>query len=424
MINMQKRGISMKKIIALGLSAVMMSALATSCAKGSTDSASQPQSTASGSSAAEPVTITIWHETSAEIADSIQAELDKLAPGIVAKVERKEKMSDTLKLVGNDPKSAPDMYFFAHDKIGVFAQMGILEPVTSFVGKDALNNLLPMSVNAATYKDKIYQLPVYFETQMFMYNKALMKEAPKTTDDLLQYMKDNTADGSYGFVEQHSTAYYFSSWMHSFGGYIINDKAEPGLNDPNTVKAIDYHKQFVPYMPVDGEYNTVTTLFKEGKAHSIIGGPWLVPEVRAAGIDLGIASMPTINSTGKPLTPYSGVQGICVLKANAETKKAAVTTVLEQLLKPELGISLAKSASCAPVNTKCYDDAAVSGDEMIAAMKDIAENVVPMPNIPEMDVMWTVTENMLAAINKNGSDVQPECDNAQKEALTQIAAMQ
>ena len=418
----------MKKIIAFGLSAAMLAGLATGCAneKDNTDSqsSSQASSGSSSSSAVEPVTLTIWHETSEGIADAIQAELDKLAPNVVVKVERKEKMSDALKLVGNDPKSAPDLYFFAHDKIGVFAQMGILEPITSFVSTDEMSDLLPMSIPAATYKGEIYQLPVYFETQMFMYNKALMKEVPKTTDDLLEYMKANTADGSYGFVEQHSTAYYNSSWMHAFGGFIINENAEPGLNTKETLASVEYHKQFVPYMPVDGEYNTVTTLFKEGKAHSIIGGPWLVPEVKAAGIDLGIAPMPTVNSTGKPLTPYSGVQGLSVLKANAEGKKDAVTQVLQQLLKPDVGIALAKSASCAPTNIKSYDDAAVSGDEMIAAMKETAANVVPMPNVPEMDVMWTATENMLAAVNKNGGDPQTECDKAQKEALAQIAAMQ
>ncbi len=417
----------MKKLFAFVLSVTLLAGLVSGCGKTTGESqtlASKSDTSASDTTKeAEPVTITIWHETSEDIANSIQAELDKLAPDVIVKVERKEKMSDALKLVGNDPNSAPDIYFFAHDKIGVFAQMGILSPVTDFISKEDMSDLMPMAISAATYKNEIYQLPVYFETQMFMYNKALMKDVPKTTDDLLAYMKANTKDGNYGFVEQHSTAYYASSWMHAFGGLIINENAEPGLNNQATMDSVTYHKQFVQYMPIDGEYNTITTLFKEGKAHAIIGGPWLVPEIKAVGIDLGIAPMPTVNSTGKPLTPYSGVQGVCVLKANAETKKDAITKVLKQLLKTDIGISLAKAASCAPVNNKCYDNADVAGNEMIVAMKEIAANVVPMPNVPEMDVMWTATENMLAAVNKNDGDVQTECEKAQKDALAQIAAM-
>jgi arabinogalactan oligomer/maltooligosaccharide transport system substrate-binding protein len=412
----------LKKIIAGLMSVLMLAGAMVGC--NNTPAASQKSVSAQTQSEAkkQPVTITIWHEGEAAIIKQLQTELDKLAPDVVVKIERKEKMSEVLKLVGNDPKSAPDMYFFAHDKLGVFAQMGILAPVTDFISKEDMADLLPMTVTAATYKNQIYQLPIYFETQMFMYNKALMKQVPKTTDELLAYMKENTKNGTYGFVEQHSTAYYASSWLHAFGGYIINDKAQPGLNLKETQDAVTYHKQFVKYMPIDGEYNTMTTLFKEGKAHSTIGGPWLVPDAKAAGIDLGIAPMPTVPSTGKPLSPYSGVQGMCVLKT-AESKKDAVAAVLKQLAKPDIGIALAKSANCAPANVKCYENSDVKSNEMIVAMKATAENVVPMPNIPEMDVMWTVTENMLAAVNKNNADIKTQSEKAQKEALTQIAAM-
>jgi len=401
-----------------------MAFLLTACMIGSSFVGCQKKSTAatSGDTKKGPVTITIWQETDATVAKTLQSELDKLGPDIVVKLERKEKLGDALKLVGNDPKSAPDMYFFAHDKLGTFAQMGILSPITNFISKDDMKDLMPMTVNAATFKGEIYQLPVYFETQMFMYNKKLMKTPPKTTDDLLKYMKENTKGGTYGFAEQHSTAYYASAWMHPYGAFIINDKAEPGLNSQQMIESLAYHKQFIPYMPADGEFNTVTTLFKDGKAHSTIGGPWLVPDIKAAKIDLGIAPMPIVNTTGKPLTPYSGVQGICVLKT-AESKKAAVTAVLKQLLKTDIGISLAKTANCAPANSKCYDNADVSGNEMINAMKKTAESVVPMPNIPEMDVMWTVTEGMLAAINKNNGDIKTQCVKAQKDALSKIEAM-
>lgn len=244
----------MKKVFAALLSLMILAGAMTGC--GQSTSASQSNSAVQSQSTVkkDPVTIKIWHEGEEGIVKELQAELDKLAPDVVVKIERKEKLTDSLKLVGNDPNSAPDMYLFAHDKIGVMAQMGILSPITDFISKNDMADLIPMTVNAATYKDQIYQLPIYFETQMFMYNKKLMKNPPATTDDLLAYMKENTKNGTYGFVEQHSTAYYAASWLHAFGGYIINDKAEPGLDLKATQDAVTYHKQFVKYMPVDGEY--------------------------------------------------------------------------------------------------------------------------------------------------------------------------
>jgi len=374
------------------------------------------------SSSAGNSTVIVWHEVTDEIANALQEELDKVAPEVVVKLERKESLGDALKLVGNDPSSAPDMYFYAHDKMGTYAEMGILSPITNYVSEDELTGLLPMTIKAATYDGQIYQLPIYYEVQLFMYNKALMNEAPATMNELLEYMKENSTGDTYGFVEQYSNAYYVSGWMHAFGATIIDDTATPGLNSQNMMDSIAYHKQFIPYMSSDGEYNTVTTLFLEGKAHSIISGPWLVPEIKEANIDYGIAEMPVVNETGERLSPYSGVQGICVLKT-AEDNKEAVASVIRQLLKTDIGITLAKVASCAPANELCYENPDVAENEMIIAMKEGSENAVPMPGIPEMDVMWTVTENMLASIYKNTADIQTTCDTAQKEALSLIEAM-
>ena len=111
-----------------------------------------------------------------------------------------------------------------------------------------------------------------------------------------------------------------------------NEEGQPGLDSPETIAALEYHKKFVEYMPSEGEYATVNTLFREAKAHSTIGGPWLVPTARESGIDLGLAPMPVVDETGKAISPYSGVQGLHVLKVAAERKHDAIVKVLQQLM--------------------------------------------------------------------------------------------
>lgn len=46
-----------------------------------------------------------------------------------------------------------------------------------------------------------------------------------------------------------------------------------------------------------------------------------------------------------------------------------------------------------------------------------------MPNIPEMDVMWTVAENLLVDINMSGKDVEESARAAQEKAIELIASM-
>lgn len=379
----------------------------------------------SGKDTADASVITIWHDKEDAVAQVLQKQLDQLAPEVTVKLERKSDLTEALKMVGNDPKAAPDMYFFAHDKIGVYAEMGILSPVTDFIPREELEPYMDMTIRAATYQDVVYQLPVYYETLLFMYNKRYMKEeeVPRTTEELYSYMQENTKGGHYGFVEQHSTAYYSAGWIHGFGGYIMNDQGEPGLDLPQTQKALAYHRKFVELMPGESEYATVNTLFSEGKAHATIAGPWLVPTVRQAGMDLGVAPMPVVEETGMALAPYSGVQGIQVLKNAGETKKEAVEKVLRQLMDPRLQVDLAKASGCAPASEACYDMEEITSDDVVMAMKQTAENAVPMPNRPEMDVMWTVAGNLLADINMSGRDVEESCAGAQKEALRLIGQM-
>lgn len=404
----------MKRIISMLLALSLTAASLTGCGK--TDSQSET----------EKNKIVIWHDKEEAVAEVLQKELDKLAPEVTVVLEKKSDLTESLKMVGNDPKAAPDMYFFAHDKIGVYAEMGILAPITDFIQEEELEEqYIPVTLEGAAYNGTVYQLPLYYETLLFMYNKLYMdeEEVPKTTEELYTYMEATTQGGHYGFVEQHSTPYYSAGWIHGFSGYIMNDEGEPGLNLEQTKAALEYHKKFVGLMPGESEYSTVNTLFQEGKAHATIGGPWLVSSVRAAGIDVGVAQMPIIDETGQPIAPYMGVQGIQVLKHAAENKPEAVKKVLELLTQPEIGIALAEASGCAPAKEACYEEEAVITDDVVMAMKETAENAVPMPNRPEMDVMWTVAGNLLVDINLSGKDIAESCENAQKEAENLIEKM-
>ena len=400
----------MKRMVAVLLAVAMLISLA-ACGSGKTQT--------------DPNRLVIWHDKEDAVIETLSAYLKEALPDMEIVFEKKTSLTDSLKLVGNDPNSAPDLFIFAHDKIGVFAEMGILSPVTELLEEGVLEDYLDMTLEAASYKGTIYQLPLYFETLMFMYNRRYMQdeEVPATTDELLSYMEANTGRGRYGFVEQHSTAYYSAAWIHGFGGSIIDDAAVPFPDARAVQEALAYHLKFVKLMPGETEYATVNTLFLEGKADATIGGPWMVPSARAAGIDLGIAPMPTVDATGRALAPYSGVQGVHVLKYAAEHKGEAVKKLLAALTDPSVGTSLALASGCAPANALCYDDPQVAGDPLVQAMRATAEIAVPMPNIPEMDVMWTVVSNLLTDVNLSGKNIDESFQSALEQADNLIAGM-
>ena len=376
----------------------------------------------------ESANVKIWHDGDEAIMKTIQDTVNKTLENdqISVTFEKKTGLTDQIKLYGNDAENGPDMYLYAHDSLGTFVEMGVLAPITDVIAKEDLQNLLPMTVDAGIYKDKQYLLPVYFETLLLMYNKDLWQgEIPDTTDGIYDYMKANTdtENGTYALVNQHSTAYNVSPFINGFGGYLINEKGEPGLNVKETKEAIAYNKKFAE-LEADGDYNTVTTLFNDKKAAAIIGGPWLVSGIKEAGINLGIKSLSDIKlPNGKALAPYAGIQGIGVMAHAVTDKKDVMGKVLTAMLDVNLGISLAKDSNCAPANEKAYDDPDVAANEMITAMKNTAQTAQPMPNIPEMSVMWGPAESLLAAVNKSGEDVDQAADQYQKEAESAISDM-
>ena len=369
-------------------------------------------------------TIVIWHDKEDGVIEVLEEALDKIKDEVTVVFEKKASLTEALKLVGNDPKAAPDMYFFAHDKIGVYAEMGIIAPITDFISEEEFSSFLPITLDAGLYKGKRYQLPLYYETLLFIYNKKYMKESdiPSTTEELYAYMEKKTKYGHYGFVEQHSTPYYAAGWLHAFGTDWIDGDGNPLLDDPRTTRALEYHRKFVALMPGETEYATVNTLFSEGMAHSTIAGPWFIPTVVKKGIDVGFAPMPLVEETGERINPYCGVQGLHVLKT-AESKKGAVTKVLGTLMDEEIQIKLALGTGCAPAGKECYSDPRIQGDALVNAMRETAESAVPMSNRPEMDVMFTVSSSLLTDVNMSGKDIESSAKSAQKKALELLEAM-
>ena len=405
----------MKKHVAIAMAGLLAVAGLSSC--GSDDGGS----------------LVIWHDKTDAVVEVLRKAVEEKLPGEKVEFVKRDSMTDQLKLVGNDPSSCPDMYIFAHDKIGLFATIGILEQLDGLVDPSSYEESVPLALDAMEYQGVNYGVPLYYETTLFLYNRDLVGDKdpslpslPKTSEELYSYMKEYTDGRRYGFVEQHSTPYYASAWINGWGGKILHDDGTPGLNDQAVVDSIDYHRKFVDYMPrTSADYATVNTLFLEESADMVIGGPWMIPSALEAGIDIGVAPMPTLPN-GKPLSPYSGVQGIQALKIKCRDpeRRARIKAVMECFVDPEVQGELALVSGCAPALLDAYEVDGVRDNAIVKAIEEQAATAIPMPSRPEMDIMWSELGYLLTDVNMNGADVRETADKYQEEALRLIAQMQ
>ena len=181
----------MKKRWGLGFTGILLVGILAGCgaaeqeeASGTSTVETVEQEQQGDNAAGEATEIMAWHDNDDVMMNALAEIVNKKLKeeNIVLKFEKKSDVTGQIRLYGTDSKNGPDMYLFAHDSLGSFAEMGILEPVNNLISQEKQQDLLPMTIQAATYDGQQYLMPVYYETLLFLYNKELWEgEVPSTT---------------------------------------------------------------------------------------------------------------------------------------------------------------------------------------------------------------------------------------------------
>lgn len=318
----------------------------------------------------------------------------------------------------------------AHDWIGEIAFQKIAMAWPSLPGQDDFSKeelqLVSLAIGGSsatpttgTAADvKIYAMPLFTEALALIYNTDMVKEAPKTWDDLVSQAKDLTTGGNSGFAFQLVQQYYEGPFFFAEGSYIFKydngvfDTNDIGLNNDGGVAAAqalrDMYYKKAPQMPegVIDQANAgqiVTGMMQAGQLAMSIDGPWAVPSLKDAGINVGVAPLPTWTN-GKPLTPFLGIQAMVV---NAYGKQVeAATDFVSFMGSTDQVVPMAVGFHKAPARVSATD-AAIKASPDFEAWIAQTKNAIPMPNIPAMQNVWTPWgDAMVGILQKNASDAQ------------------
>ena len=91
------------------------------------------------------------------------------------------------KITASVPRGkGPDVFIFAQDRLGGWVEAGqTIEPIDFFVDPKVVAQLVPGMMEAMTYRDTVYGLPLNYKSIAMIYNTALVKAPPKTTGELV-----------------------------------------------------------------------------------------------------------------------------------------------------------------------------------------------------------------------------------------------
>ncbi len=324
---------------------------------------------------------------------------------------------DQLSVAGPAGKG-PDILIGPHDWLGQLIVNGLIEPID--LGTKA-KDFTPVAINAFSWGNELYGVPYAIESIGLIYNKKLVSRPPQTWEELRTVGKKiaDRAAQRWGFVIPHPDPYHEFPIMSAGGGYVFGQNPDGtlnpndiGLNNKGGVRGLQLLKALIDdgIMPLGVDSNAATTLFKEGKVGMIIAGPWVLEDVRKAGIDYGIAKIPLID--GQRPRPFVGVQGF-MISAFSKNKMLAKAFLDEYVITKETMLALFEKGARPPVYIPALNTVT---DHDAKAFYEIASEGIPMPSIPEMNSVWTAWSNAIELIFNGKLPPQQALD----EAVVQI----
>ncbi len=319
----------------------------------------------------------------------------------------------------------PDVFIYAQDRLGGWIEAGnTVEPIDFFLDEPTRARFLPTTMEAMTYRGIVYGLPVDYKVITLIYNKKLISSPPKTSAELEAMAKKLTdkAAGRFGLAYAYNDFYFNAALMNAFGGRVFEkDSARPVLNSSGNEKALEQilRWQSLGILPAEPSKALINALFNEGKAAMIFSGPWFLGEI-SPSIEWGLAPLPTIAAAGnKPMQPWMTVEGAFV-SAPSKHKDAAYDFVKFLTDTPSAKV-MALEGRQTPGNKAVYDDPEVAADPVLKAFRTQVEVAVPMPNLPEMTMVWSPVTTMTASVIHGGAKPRPALEAAQQQVLKQIA---
>ncbi|PTM59776.1 sugar ABC transporter substrate-binding protein [Desmospora activa] len=328
---------------------------------------------------------------------------------------------DKLALAG-PAGNGPDVFFQPHDPLGDIVARGLAIPLE--IEEDVRSGYSETALEAFTFDGELYGAPLVVETLALYYNTDLVKNPPKTWEELVEIAEDltNPSQDEYGFL-MAPEFYYGYSLISAHGGYIFGGEPgeynpdDIGLNNKGAVKGAAsikelYEKRLIPEaLTVD----VMDGLFSEGKVGMNISGPWNTA-IYGGALGDRIKTAPLSKVNGKVIPTFAGVKAWLVSYYSEYPEWA--TDLALYLSNKESSQTYFEVSGEIPAREGAWE--AVDDPIYDGFIAQIPHSV-PMPNVPEMAQVWGPMDDALSFIVKE-DDMQEVLDEAVDHIRQDIAA--
>jgi maltose-binding protein MalE len=311
--------------------------------------------------------------------------------------------------------NGPDLFIFAHDRVGDWAASGLLEPLGFWATPALMKRFFPTTVDALVADQQLYGLPLAFKTLALYRNTRLAPEAPADTASLIATAQALRAQNPkvWGLGYELDSLYFHAPWLHGFGGAVY--QPPPGAPDrlalasPEAVASVAFARRLLhtdKVVPPEATSALITALFRQDELAHVISGPWFRGEL--AGHDhWAVSPMPRVSETGLPARPFLGVEAALVSALSGQ--KSAAYAFAHYLTEPDAAALRMAEGGQLVANSEAY---ARANDPFVQAFRSQVAEAVPLSNRPAMRAVWTPMKRALSQAIVHGAEPKGALEDA------------
>ena len=339
--------------------------------------------------------------------------------GIPVKVETPDGLTDKFQSAAQSGKG-PDIVIWAHDRLGEWADAGLLKPLE--IQDDFKAAFLPMTWDAVTHNKQIWGYPLALEAVSLIYNKKIVTGTPPAQlSEIPAFAKElkATHPNVLPIMWDYGTPYFSWPFLASDGGYPFKkveggyDVKDSGVNVPGAVKGLQEIVDLLNagIMPKGTTYSVMEQKMCRGELAMMVSGPWAWLDLRKCGIDFDLAPLPGVG--GKPGRPFVGVLSALINRATPNGDLAA--QFLEEYVCTEDGLrTIDADVAIGVPALKALAEELSAKNPLIRLTYENALNGVVMPNVPQIGKFWSAMGAALQIATSGQATPQAALDEADK----------
>ena len=284
-------------------------------------------------------------------------------------------------VASHESGTAPDISWVHADFLGKLAAAGAVHPMHRFIdGSNGLSeadlaDFLPGLLEASSWHDTLYAMPMEATLLALVYNKEQFREVglnpddpPADWDELAEYVRkltrDRDGDGRldrFGFYLPVFTAsgplniwmvLQWSTFLWQAGGDLIDlDQSRVLYAEPPGVEALSYWSSLYEAMQRPAFSMPHDATFVSGQTAMIMDGPWDLPRLHeAAHFEWGIAPLP--GGPAGQVTYLAGEQ-LAIFRQSPHPDEA--WAFIKWILQPEIQAFFSAESGYLPVRQSALD---------------------------------------------------------------------